>query len=121
MGDVTITDPTESQIMWGVSLHFSHAAPLPHPTLTLFTIGPMSLLYIWYTFGALITMFKLTCCDSWVNELSSTDEKGSTNFGVASFIMSYIVMAVWTVLQVTGYEMSVAESFNQDSSVLISI
>ncbi len=45
-------------------------------------------------------MFKLTCGDSWVDELPSTDEGGSTNIGVAFFIMSYIVIAVWTVLQV---------------------
>ncbi len=45
-------------------------------------------------------MFKLTCGDSWVDELPSTDEEGNTNVGVASFIMSYIVIAVWTVLQV---------------------
>ncbi len=45
-------------------------------------------------------MFKLTCGDSWIDELPSTDEEGITNFGVVGFIMSYIVIAVWTVLQV---------------------
>jgi hypothetical protein len=46
-------------------------------------------------------MFKLTCGDSWVDELPSINEDGSTNIGVAFFIMSYIVIAVWTILQVS--------------------
>ncbi len=45
-------------------------------------------------------MFKLTCGDSWVEELPSLNEDGSINLGAACFIMSYIVMAVWTILQV---------------------
>jgi hypothetical protein len=45
-------------------------------------------------------MFKLTCGDSWVDELPSLNEDGSTNMGAALFIMTYIVIAVWTVLQV---------------------
>jgi hypothetical protein len=51
---------------------------------------------------ALISMFKLTCGDAWVDELPSTNEDGSTNYAVAFFIMSYIVIAVWTILQVTN-------------------
>jgi hypothetical protein len=56
---------------------------------------------VWVLCRALITMFKLTCGDSWVDELPSTNEDGSTNYGVALFIMSYIVVAVWTILQVS--------------------
>ncbi len=62
--------------------------------------------FVLFTFAggncrALITMFKLTCGDPWVDELPGTNEDGSTNYAIASFIMSYIVIAVWTVLQVS--------------------
>ena len=48
-------------------------------------------------------MFKLTCGDSWVEELPDINEDGTVNVGACLFIMSYIVIAVWTILQVSCF------------------
>jgi hypothetical protein len=97
-----------------VPLHLTYCNSHHHPSLSLYAMqqhpamfppNPSPQICVYFTFAccscrALITMFKLTCGDSWIDELPSTDEEGITNFGVVGFIMSYIVIAVWTVLQV---------------------
>ena len=52
---------------------------------------------------AFITMFCITAGDTWVDEIPRISlDDSSLNYPFAIFIVTYIVVANWTVLQVTN-------------------
>jgi hypothetical protein len=52
---------------------------------------------------AFITMFCITAGDTWVEEIPRISlDDSSLNYPFALFVVTYIVVANWTVLQVTN-------------------
>jgi hypothetical protein len=50
---------------------------------------------------AFVTMFRLTTDGGWPVSIPQYDEDGKVNWKCAAFMMSYIVVVNWVVLQVT--------------------
>ncbi len=50
---------------------------------------------------AFVTMFRLTTDGGWPVSIPQYDEDGRVNWKCAAFMMSYIVVVNWVVLQVT--------------------
>ena len=49
---------------------------------------------------ALITMFRITSGEPWTEYIPPTDETGAPLPGNCLFIVSYLVIVCWTLLQV---------------------
>ena len=51
---------------------------------------------------AFLTMFCITAGDTWVDEIPRVDpDDGSLNYPFVIFAVTYIIVANWTVLQVS--------------------
>ena len=57
------------------------------------------------TFGnlslAIIELFRIAAGETWISGLSEADEEGNVNWGVALYVMSFILICNWTLLQVS--------------------
>jgi hypothetical protein len=51
---------------------------------------------------AFVTMFRLTTDGQWPLSIPSYEDDGGVNWRCAAFMMSYIVVVNWVVLQVRG-------------------
>jgi hypothetical protein len=49
---------------------------------------------------AFVSMFRLTAGETWLESLERYDEKGQLNYTNAVFVLSYIILVVWVLLQV---------------------
>jgi hypothetical protein len=50
---------------------------------------------------AFVTMFRLTTDGGWPEMIPQYDEDGGVNWKCAAFMMSYIIVVNWVVLQVS--------------------
>jgi hypothetical protein len=49
---------------------------------------------------AFVSMFRLTAGETWLDSLERFDENGQLNYTHAMFVLSYIILVVWVLLQV---------------------
>jgi len=50
---------------------------------------------------AIIELFRIAAGETWISEVPEADEEGNVNWGVGLYVMSFILICNWTLLQVS--------------------